>query len=159
MPFLSFGKSCLKSIGPVPSRNLAGRLAFAGLVGLASAGCQLSEEGASQVSGKVSYHGKPVCGGSVFLMPPAGFAGTWGAGIIGADGCFVVQTTHEGLPLASGPYGVSFTRAVRPSNAAADPSRFNPVEIPDKYLHLDKPVFTIQIGSPEPMKVDITIRD
>jgi hypothetical protein len=158
MPFLSFGKSCLKSIGSVPSWNLPVRLAFAGLVGLASTGCQFSEEGASQISGRVTYHGKSVRGGSVFLVPSAGFVGTWGAGTIDNDGRFVVQTTRDDLLLAPGVYGVSFCRAVRTQPVAAPPGP-DSVEIPEKYLDLDHPVFTIQIGNDQPMQVDITLRD
>jgi hypothetical protein len=158
MPFLSFGKSCLKSIGSVPSWNIPGRLAFAGLVGLASTGCQFTEEGASQVSGRVTYHDKSVNGGSVFLMPTAGFMGTWGTGVIGEDGRFVVRTTHEGIPLAPGLYGVSFSRPVRPQGVAASPGP-DSVEIPEKYLDLDHPVFTIQVGTDRPLRVDITLRD
>jgi hypothetical protein len=159
MHLLSLDKSCHKSIGNVPSWNIPSRLIFAGLVGLATTGCQFREEGASQVSGRVTYHGKPVRGGSVFLIPPVGFVGTWGAGLIGDDGCFIVQTAREGVPLASGLYGVSFSRPVRPSGGDAARPAPDSIEIPAKYLDLQHPVFTIQIGSEEPIQVDITLRD
>ena len=155
----SIGSSCRMPMTHFPSWGLLGRLACAGLMGFASIGCQLDEEGASQVSGRVSYHGEPIRGGSVFLMPPSGFAGSWGAGIIGKDGAFIVKTTREGLPLEPGPYGVSFTLPTPHHGQASNPAAFSSIKIPDKYLHIEKPVFKIEIGGEEPVQVDITLRD
>ncbi|MDR3621168.1 MAG: hypothetical protein P4L85_17580 [Paludisphaera borealis] len=159
----------IKSGGIERSWNFAGRLAVVGVVGLVSTGCQFSEEDTKQVRGKVSYHGEPVRGGSVFLLPESGMTGAWGAGVIRDDGSFVVESARSAVPLAAGTYGVSFTRAIdsRPSNderlpnegtTPKSPAAAHKNDIPEKYLDFAHPVFSINLGD-MPIQVEITLRD
>jgi len=142
---------------------------FAVVVGLVTTGCQFSEEDPAQVRGKVSYHGEPVRGGSVFLLPDSGLVGAWGAGVIRDDGTFVVASARSSVPLAAGRYGVSFSRASggKPSNNErlhheATTQKSPPAApndgIPEKYFDFAHPVFSINIGD-TPIQLDITLRD
>ncbi|APW60933.1 hypothetical protein [Paludisphaera borealis] len=160
----------IKTGGIGRSWNLASRLAAVGVVGLVSTGCQFSEEDTKQVRGKVSYHGEPVRGGSVFLLPESGMSGAWGAGVIRDDGSFVVESARSAVPLAAGTYGVTFTRANdgKPSNDERLPNEGTTLkssaaaahknDIPEKYLDFAHPVFSINLGD-MPIQVEITLRD
>jgi hypothetical protein len=149
--------------------NVVSRLAAAGIVGLVSSGCAFYP--AEQVHGTVRYHGEPVRGGSIYLLPSSGIPDSWAAGVIESDGTFVVKPTRGDAPLPSGRYDVFFSRPVRQrrsyqgrheeeeaekleNTVPAPPTN----EIPDKYLDVNHPVFSIDV-SDRPLLVNITLRD
>lgn len=145
-----------------PTRGMArswrffGRLATVGVVGLATMGCESSDQPKHEVWGKIRYHGQPVRGGVVILAPADGGGGSWGIGVIKPDGDYFVISSQDRIPMTAGRYEVSFRRPPPPGPAAAvDPSTS---QIPDKYLDTENPFFSVELRH-FPAEVDITLRD
>ena len=66
----------------------------------------------ADVSGKVTYEGKPVTGGSIGFTPIGsgeGNAGKAGGGMVGADGSYTISTYGENDGAVIGKHRVSYT--------------------------------------------------
>lgn len=162
--------------GKARSWMIAGRLAAFSVVGLVAAGCQSSSDPPTQIWGTVRYQGKPVQNGVIVLAPENGAGDTWGIGIINPDGGYSIMPSHTEKPIAAGRYGISFRLPPRimtqhhlgehekdePVSTSQTP-RYDAVpatngEIPEKYLDVEHPVFSIDLRR-TPVQVDITLRD
>ncbi|VTS02063.1 hypothetical protein [Tuwongella immobilis] len=111
----------------IPTQMIRARRAIGfGLVALAVtllSGCGGSD--VVSVSGKVTYNGKPVTGGSLTFLPVASGeskeAGKPGGAVIQSDGTFVVGTHSENDGAIPGKHKVSFTPPEMPYPEGKDP--------------------------------------
>jgi hypothetical protein len=117
------------------------------------AGCGGSSQ--STVTGKVSYKGQPLKGGTVTIIPQSGgIAST----TIGEDGSYKIDKVPTGpakvtvdtksLRPASknqsfGPYAKAPKDITTPGNQQGDPSRY--VQIPDQYADPDSSDLTLTV--------------
>jgi len=117
----------------IPRRPLAVAAVIAFAAGLA--GCGSGQLGTASVSGKVSFNGAPVPGGTITFYPAGGEAGTESrpaSGPIKPDGTFVLTTYEEGDGAVPGKYTVGFSppptaeAAAAPEGAHAPPAKPSP---------------------------------
>ena len=104
------------------------RLFFLSTVGLTLAGCGATGPGMAQVTGKVTYQGKPVPKGTVSFVPTAP-GGRNATGQIVESGEYRLQTENPGDGALTGDYNVSISAR---DNAVLDYIPKKP--IPPKYL-------------------------
>jgi len=97
-------------------------------LGLSTIACGPSGPGMSQVSGKVTYQGKPVPSGLITFVPAAS-GGRNATGQIGADGTYRLQTENPGDGALMGDYNVTIFAQ---DNPVLDYIPSKPV--PPKYL-------------------------
>jgi len=100
----------------------AAALAIAGLF-LATTGCGGGGAATASVSGKVTYEGKPVTGGSIGFSPigtGSGNPGKAGGSTVQSDGTYTVSTYGEDDGAVIGKHKVSYTA---PQGESPGPSK------------------------------------
>ena len=97
--------------GMARSWRSVGRIVAVGVVGLASMGCEASDEPMTEVWGKVRYHGEPIRSGVVVMAPAGGGSGSWGIGVIKPNGAYHVISSPTRVPMTAGRYNISFRRS------------------------------------------------
>lgn len=115
----------------VPCRPLP--LAAAAALAAALAGCGSGQLDTAPVSGKVSFNGAPVPGGTISFYPIGGEGGESrpASGVIKPDGTFTLTTYTDGDGAVPGKYNVGFSppptpEVEVPEGAHAPPAKPSP---------------------------------
>jgi len=104
--------------------------------GLCSPGCGVSTASPNtpQVSGRVTYEGKPVTGGSIVFVPSDRSKACWGAGGIQSDGSFSIDPNLSSALLERGRYDI----VLRPSSSLWQPRHSRLADLEESGSHQDK---------------------
>jgi hypothetical protein len=108
-------------------------------------GCGSSKTPTAEVSGKVTYQGKPLAAGAVLFQPASGPAAK---GEISPDGSFRLSTfgSHDGAILGTHKVGISCYAPAAAKSPSQEPGLGKPL-IPEKYLNFQTSGLTAEVTS------------
>jgi hypothetical protein len=124
-------------------------------VAFAALGCGKEKRNLATVTGKVTYHGKPLSFGAVIFQPEGG---QFAVGEIQPDGTFEMVTANEGKGAVVGKNGVRVNCFEKPAGSKPGGERaLGKSLIPEKYSSCATSGITVDVkpGTNEPVILEL----